>query len=221
MAEIFLPTNRYTANEPGRRLPLQVSVINVRNPKDKKETELAWSEEHGYVDNKGIFTVPELDHEETFTITVSLINENPPQSKDILVKVLKAKPKKEERAFDRIKTETFGEDGSYSTDFQVLHSKGKGYQCVLIITDKSPSLPPIIPDPKNPNKYVNRALHKTDKDGYLHIEFKAFTEKQRRIHVAIKGESGEGIFEELEGPKPKKKPAKLDLNAGFWANFKK
>jgi len=95
MADLYIPVRRYVATEPGRRLPLQVSITNIRDPKDKKEVELSWGEEHGYVDGRGNFTVPALDHDETFQVTVTLVNEPVTTPETIEVEVKKAPVKKQ------------------------------------------------------------------------------------------------------------------------------
>ena len=69
------------------------------------------------------------------------------------------------------------------------------------------------------NNAVKKIEVPTNDKGYYAFDLLLFKERQRDIHIEIKG-SGANKKIPLYGPKPPKPTGKFNPATGFWANFK-
>lgn len=202
--------------EGGKKKLVQAIVLNSGKPAEK---ELLWKAEFGEINKEGMYTAPATKTELIDYLTV-VPAYNKDAKKTITVKVLPLLKKEEYADYISVaEIKPIGKDGVYCINIQAVNQFGFGNKCSLVITDFDQNLPRILPaeDDRPPieewSQFQIRV--KTSKKGFFSIHLLPFKEKERRLHIRVKGTT---IDREvvLSGPKEK---MKFDSKAGFWANF--
>ena len=220
MADLYLPRDSYEVKA-GEKCKLVATPVYEQNEKERKQI-LIWDEQHGYVDQKGLFSAPILEQDTTFTVNVRR-QEEPDEARTISVLVIKTEKKESDKRINEWEVLPIGDEGNYSIRVQLFDQNKQGIKGEVVFTDVSTptTLPSILPDgtlpdgTQGPRKEITEFIG--DK-GYIKVNLKPFQEKQRCIHVDCKS-TGLDKFLELSGPKPLKPRAKFDPKAGFLANL--
>lgn len=215
--DLFIPESSYTV-EGGQRFKVMASNINATN---KKEQTIIFSQPEGHVDDRGVFTAPDVKNSQTFLVNVFCAGDT--SQSDVVQVTVNPKPTKDDKIPSYMELRTPGKKGEYNLVIQVTDQKKAGIKSEIIIVDyeSDPAkalIPPSIGTPINGEP--NQIKVMTDEKGFLAIKLNPFFEKRRHLLIRVSGNLLDERRLSLKGPERKREHIQYDTGKSWIQNLK-